>query len=120
MYERMAVIAIFVVFTSPMLAQDVTLRGTVTDTTGAVLSDARVTVENLATHHRSKLRTDAHGNFTISLQPGQYRIICKAKNFETYSKVLTLEKATVEVHIALRIGKITLSTLHPEWAKSRA
>jgi len=118
MRKQLGIIAIFCVFADAALAQNVTLRGTVTDVMGATLSKARVAVENLETHKRSKIKTDALGGFTISLQPGQYRMVCKAKNFETYSQLLTLEKATVEIHIALRTGKATLSVLHREWTAS--
>ena len=52
-----------------------TLSGTVTDPSGAVVPNAKVTIENLATGQLTETHTDADGVFRAdNLSPGDYRV----------------------------------------------
>jgi len=52
-----------------------TLSGTVTNPSGAVLPNVKVTIENLATGQSTETRTDADGVFRAdNLSPGDYRV----------------------------------------------
>ena len=56
-------------------AATATLSGTVTDPSGAVLPNVKVTIENLATGQSTETRTDADGIFRAdNLSPGDYRV----------------------------------------------
>jgi protocatechuate 3,4-dioxygenase beta subunit len=62
-----------------------TLSGRVTDPSGAVVPQARVTVSGLATGVDRVVTSDAEGNYTIpSLQPGNYGVSVQATGFSNY------------------------------------
>jgi Carboxypeptidase regulatory-like domain len=61
------------------------LVGTVTDNTGAVVPDAKVTVENLGTHERHSAQTTSSGDFTFNfLQAGSYSVTVEAQSFQSF------------------------------------
>jgi carboxypeptidase family protein/TonB-dependent receptor-like protein len=60
--------------------------GTVTDSTGAALPDAKVTVENLATHGIQTTQTTSSGDYDVPfLLPGHYSVRVELANFKTFS-----------------------------------
>jgi len=60
--------------------------GTVTDASGAVLPDAKVTVENLATHGTHTAQTTSSGDYDVPfLLPGHYSVRVELANFKTFS-----------------------------------
>ncbi len=70
------------------------LSGTVTDPSGAVIPNAKVTVHNLGTGLDRVVNTDADGLYAVpSLQPGDYKVQATATGFGTY----TVPKVTLEV-----------------------
>src|SRR5947209_5483274 len=59
------------------------ILGTVSDAGGAVLPNAKVTVQNLATNEVKTAATNASGDFVFNLmQPGQYTITIEAPSFK--------------------------------------
>jgi outer membrane receptor protein involved in Fe transport len=59
--------------------------GTVTDTTGAVIANARITLKNLDTAITRTTSTGATGEFLISTIPnGSYSLTVEAKGFKTF------------------------------------
>jgi Carboxypeptidase regulatory-like domain/TonB dependent receptor len=59
--------------------------GTVTDNTGAVLSNATVTAKNIATNEVRTTQSNASGDFTFNLlQPGPYSISVTAQGFKDF------------------------------------
>src|SRR5689334_4327387 len=59
-----------------------TISGTVTDQTGAVVVDAKVTVTNASTNFVSNTVTNTEGLFRVqSLRPGVYRVETAASGF---------------------------------------
>lgn len=71
---------------SPALAQQFngTLRGTVQDSTGAVLPGAAVSVVDIGTNDTRLLTTDAQGRWVLpNLKPGTYRIRVALDGFKT-------------------------------------
>src|SRR5215813_10868393 len=59
--------------------------GTVTDSSGAVLVGAAVTVSNLATGATRSVVADDHGDYLISaLAIGHYRLKAESKGFKVY------------------------------------
>jgi hypothetical protein len=61
-----------------------TIRGTVTDSSGARIADARVQVIDLSTQIARTLKSDAHGDFgAAALRSGTYRVSATAPGFGT-------------------------------------
>jgi hypothetical protein len=62
-----------------------TLSGSVTDPSGAVVPNAQVTVQGLATGVTRVVTSDSAGNYTVpSLQPGNYSLSVQVAGFATY------------------------------------
>ena len=58
------------------------ISGRVTDTTGAVIVNARVTIENRATHVKRVLETSGSGDYVApGIDAGVYSISAEAPNF---------------------------------------
>src|SRR5260370_28171237 len=71
--------------------------GTVTDTSGAVIPGAKVTVTNLGTTETHSMGTSAEGLYQfVNLVPGKYRVEAE----KTGVKRFMLEPITVEVQTA--------------------
>ena len=85
----LVVVAFGLSFASPpVFAQAVsgTILGTVTDSSGAVMSNAKVTVVNEGTGLTRTVIADASGEFTApSLPTGRYTVIAEASGFKTLS-----------------------------------
>jgi Carboxypeptidase regulatory-like domain len=87
-----ASILVLLLFCLPWLAmaQTASISGTVADTTGAVISQAKVTARNLATDASRSTATDGSGGYRItSLLPGFYDVLVERQGFKTveYSRV---------------------------------
>src|SRR5215813_2583228 len=98
-------------FSSITLAQSSgTIRGLVTDPTGAVVSGAKVTVHNQATGFERIIQTDSDGNYqAVALPPGVYRVEALSQGFISQAvNDLTLEVSRIVVqNIQLKIGDVT-------------
>ena len=85
--QRLASCALILLFsTSLLLAQTVTgsITGVVTDQTGAVVPNAEVTAENVATGVKTHEVTNNTGTYTIRFLPvGSYRITVSSQGFST-------------------------------------
>lgn len=93
----------------PLAAQNTTgsITGRLTDTTGAVVSGAKITVVNTGTGEKRALTTDASGNYTATLLlPGNYSVTSEREGFKTEVRNgITLQvDQTVRVDISLPIG----------------
>ena len=101
---------------NPTMAQSTfgTLVGTVKDTSGAVVPNGAVTVDNTGTAaHRTTL-TDAQGAYEVTnLEPGSYTVKVEAPGFQvaTYQVTLTArETARVDAQMAVA-GQATSVTV---------
>src|ERR1035441_4977994 len=71
------------------------IQGTVTDSTGAVIPNATVTVTNPDTGSSKVLTTDAAGFYSIGpLIPGNYTVSIKAANFPNEELQVGVERGT--------------------------
>ncbi len=86
-----------------------TIRGTVTDMTGAVLPQATVTLINEGTAAQLTTQSNQEGYYTFTaLSPGQYRIQVIAQGFDAWKGELTLRVGQEAVIDApLKPGKAT-------------
>ncbi|MES2393883.1 MAG: carboxypeptidase regulatory-like domain-containing protein [Acidobacteriota bacterium] len=90
------------------MAQDASsLNGTVTDPSGAVVPNAKVTVHNIATREDREATTNESGNFTVAnVRSGDYSVRVAVPGFET----TTLNNVHVDpvigrhVDVALKVG----------------
>ncbi len=84
--------------------------GTVTDSTGAVIPGARVTVTNIATGVAVPTTTSSAGDYLVpALQPGNYNVSATAKGFAksvTAGFTLAVDQ-TARVNITLKAGSVT-------------
>jgi len=75
-------------------AQTASISGTATDSTAAVVPQAKVTARNLATNQSRNTLTDGSGSFRItSLTPGIYDVLIEKNGFKT------VEYARVELSV---------------------
>jgi outer membrane receptor protein involved in Fe transport len=82
-------LAVSLLATLPVLAQKITgdISGTVQDTTGAVVKDAKVTATNYATGETRSATTSDSGFYRIlELPPGKYKVTAIAPGFKTSTR----------------------------------
>lgn len=80
-------LSILIVFVPLSSAQSIfaNLSGTVTDTTGAVVPGAKVTIQSASTKSGRQLTSNSAGYFSATqLSAGTYNVIVEAKGFERY------------------------------------
>ncbi len=84
------------------------LVGTVTDASGAVVSDAAVTVTNKGTARAITVRTNDSGSYVVNALPaGSYHVEIKKQDFKTAAADFTLEVSQVqEISLKLEPGSV--------------
>jgi hypothetical protein len=87
-----------------------TILGTVTDSTGAILPNVKVTVTNTATNTAFRTTTSSAGDYYApSLEPGTYSVSAEVKGFQksvTTGFVLAVDQK-VRIDLALKPGAVT-------------
>src|SRR5262249_50446632 len=96
----------------PAMAQTATaeLSGTVTDATGAVVANARVTATNAETSISRTATSDQTGTYVFTLlQPGFYNVSVEAAGFrKTVASGVELRvNQRAEVNLQLEVGQVT-------------
>lgn len=85
------------------------IKGTVTDTTGAVIPDVQVTIENVQTGIVIHTATDGDGVYDVpSISPGEYSITFAKPGFSSAVRNgITLHVATIAINAMLKVGAAT-------------
>jgi len=86
------------------------IYGTVTDSTGAAIPDATVTVTDVAKGTAFNTTTNAEGYYTVTrLIPDVYTVSVVGKGFNTavQDNVAVMADAGVKVNIGLKVGQVT-------------
>src|SRR5689334_4643380 len=87
-----------------------TIRGTVTDKSGAVVPNAPVTITNSGTGDSRSVMTNQAGEYVaLELNPGTYTVAVKQQGFKEYIShgvVLNVSSTTV-VNPLLEVGNVT-------------
>jgi outer membrane receptor protein involved in Fe transport len=109
--RMLVLLSIFVLSTITAMAQATTgsLRGTVTDANGAVVSGAQVTVKNEATGASASFTTNSDGSFDVpALQPGSYSVTVEATGFKrSVSTAVTVKIGIINpIAVALEPGNV--------------
>ncbi len=92
------------------LAQTGSIQGTVTDSNGAVVQGAEVTVRNLGSNASRVATTGGTGAFSVpGLPPGAYEITVKAASFKTFkaSDVQLTVAQVLPLNVQLEPGAVT-------------
>jgi outer membrane receptor protein involved in Fe transport len=78
------------------------LRGTLTDASGAVISDGKITARNLGTSETREVTSNRDGTYSfIELPAGEYEVAAVTPGF----------KETKSEHVIVRVGEDTISDL---------
>ncbi|MBI4164493.1 MAG: TonB-dependent receptor [Acidobacteria bacterium] len=96
----------------PVLGQERvgTIAGTVTDPTGAVIPEVKVTVRNIATNRTLTTNTVGDGTYRIpEIEPGRYSVSFEKSGFAKYelADAIVLVGKTLRVDAALTVGSLT-------------
>src|SRR6202162_5842469 len=86
-----------------------TVRGTVIDPTGAVVSAAAITLTNLETNAKRDVKSSDTGDFEIpDLQRGTYRLSATASGFKTFvADDIILEGSQIRrINVTLEVGAV--------------
>jgi hypothetical protein len=85
------------------------ITGTITDSSGGVLSGATVNITNVATNVVKSTTTNQAGAYSVTnLVPGTYRVEASLSGFKTAVSSITLEvNANPKVDMALQVGAET-------------
>jgi hypothetical protein len=89
------------------------IRGTVVDPSGAIVSNASLTATQIETGLAREVNSDSHGTYIfVELPIGHYRLEAQAKGFQRYVQSgITLDvNQTVAVTIQLAVGTVEQKT----------
>ena len=76
---------LLIIFSSSIFAQQFTgtMRGTVQDSTGAIVVGAEVAIKNIATNETRNAVTEDNGTYVVpQLKPGLYKITVRKSGFK--------------------------------------
>lgn len=111
-------LAALLVLSSPLAASgqavSATLLGTVQDSTGAAVANAKVTATDVSTGAVHDIVSNASGNYTFpNLQPGTYNISGEAAGFkkETKQNIDVLLNSSTRVDLGLVPGNVSETVL---------
>jgi Carboxypeptidase regulatory-like domain/TonB dependent receptor len=112
MYKSLLLTAAVAVFSFCAAAQTATgvLQGHVTDSSGAVVPEAKVTIENEATGVAVSLQTNTSGNFSRSfLLPGNYLLSIEKAGFAKFvsNHIRVDVDQSPNVDVQLKVGEIS-------------
>jgi hypothetical protein len=109
--RRLVIAALALCFGVSMVAMGqeetaATITGQVTDSTGALITEATVIVKNLATGAERQVKTNSEGSYVVTtLSPGDYTITVEQPNFKRQVMNVTLNaKDRRLINIALETG----------------
>src|SRR5713101_834869 len=87
-----------------------TIAGVVTDTSGAAVANATITLTNVDTAQKRNMETDASGNYTfVNILPGRYKLEGEKTGFKKFLRepIVVQIESGVRVDITLAVGAQT-------------
>lgn len=97
------------VLMAPAQVEQATITGTVTDQSGGVVPEARVTITNVQTGVVSETKTNAEGHYSVPyLHPGEYEVIAERPGFSKarVSEVRLTVGLTATINVTLKPGML--------------
>ncbi len=93
------------------LSQNVygTIAGTATDSSGASIPDAKMTLTNLDTAEARTVQTESSGNYTfVNILPGRYKLDAEKAGFKKFERQpITVEiESGLRINVALEVGEL--------------
>jgi len=87
------------------------IQGIVTDPSDSAVTQAKITLENLATHVLATTTSGPDGGYRfISLAPGEYKVSVEASGFAKTETTVKLETSqNLSVPISLKVGSMSVS-----------
>jgi len=110
---RLVKISVFILLLSSIIIGQTNrggISGTVKDSNGAVVPNAKVTITNIGTGQSTTLMTSSDGNFVAnSLEPVEYSVLVEATNFKKsiVQKVKVDTATTASVNVVLEVGNFS-------------
>jgi hypothetical protein len=86
-----------------------TVFGTITDPTGAVVTEAQVTVSSIGTGLKRVALTDITGRYQLAgLPPGMYAVRAEKEKFQTavLEEIVLSPGAAIAINLSLRVGTV--------------
>jgi len=86
------------------------ITGSVTDSSGAAIPEAQVTLTNLGTKETRATTTRTDGNYSfVNLIPGQYRIDVEKQGFKHFDRepIVVEVQQTAHIDVAMQLGTIS-------------
>jgi hypothetical protein len=105
------ILGIFILLSAQLCAQTFygTVVGTITDSSGASVPGAEVSITNVGTAERKTTQSDGNGGYQfVSLVPGNYKLDIEKTGFTHFAQTsLTVEvQATLRVDASLEVGDV--------------
>jgi hypothetical protein len=89
-----------------------TLSGTITQTSGATVVNAKVSVKNLASGQTTDTQTDSAGRYSVAnLPPGDYEISVSAQGYSTNTNKVTISAGVNKTADMTLAGALSLGDL---------
>ena len=81
-----------------------TIKGTITDDKGNILSFASILIKNSS----KGVVANSQGKYSIHLQPGQYTIVCQYVGYRAQEKNITLSEKDLVVDFSLSLQELSM------------
>ena len=109
-----AAAALVLLFAATMAGQATqgSILGTVTDSTGASVVGAKVTLKNEGTNFVREMQTDSAGDYRIAgLEPGFYRVGVSASGFKTFeqTRIDLASSQAKRIDVKLELGDVSVT-----------
>src|SRR5256885_681010 len=106
----LSLIALLAVWPASAQFQRGTITGTVTDQTGSVIANSKITLQNAGTKEERSAMTDERGDYSFpSLLPGTYSVTAESGGFKTQmvNDIRLDVNQTARIDVKLAVGDIS-------------